>query len=283
VVIAIIAILAALLLPALARAKDKAWAIACLNNTKQLILAVHMYAADNQEWLPPNGDEDCNGVFWLGGDMQNDTDVLTWRSDLLTNPKTNALANYSGKNPGVYRCPADKSMSYQGGGRYVPRTRSYSMNEATGTTAGGDAIPNGVPSAGIWLTGRPSMISGFLQSTWYTYGKISDTFAPGPANVFVFTDEDEWSIRGGAFFVCMDSPSANGQGTPWVSWPSTRHSGTGTFSFLDGHAELHKWLDGRTRNVNHVKGPYSFTDGSLTVQANNPDILWVQSHTSAKR
>ena len=49
VVIAIIAILAALLLPALAKAKDKALTVSCLNHLKQLTLAAHLYAGDNQD------------------------------------------------------------------------------------------------------------------------------------------------------------------------------------------------------------------------------------------
>jgi prepilin-type N-terminal cleavage/methylation domain-containing protein len=52
VVIAIIAILAALLLPALSRARMKALRIQCLNNTKQVTLAVHLYGVDNQDKLP---------------------------------------------------------------------------------------------------------------------------------------------------------------------------------------------------------------------------------------
>lgn len=52
VVIAIIAILAAMLLPALARAKDKAWRTVCLNNEKQLYIGLHMYCDDNKDFLP---------------------------------------------------------------------------------------------------------------------------------------------------------------------------------------------------------------------------------------
>ncbi len=56
VVIAIIAILAAMILPALAKAKQKAQGAGCMNNTKQLGLAWQMYATDNNDWLSPNRD-----------------------------------------------------------------------------------------------------------------------------------------------------------------------------------------------------------------------------------
>jgi prepilin-type N-terminal cleavage/methylation domain-containing protein/prepilin-type processing-associated H-X9-DG protein len=277
VVIAIIAILAAMLLPALSRAKDKANAMRCMSNNKQLMLGAHMYAGDSQENLPPNGDEDGDGQHWIGGNLHDPLDRGTWDVASLANPQTNSLALYTGGVLDLYKCPADKTTVVGPGNRVYPRIRSYSMSWAVGTIGGADGIPNGLPNTGLWLDGVPSMTANVIPSSKYnTFGKISSSAAPGPANVFVFVDEDEWSIGKGGFAVCMLQP------TGWVGWPGTRHGGSASISFLDGHAEIHRWHDGRTKNVNQLKAP---DDGgsaaNIVQQPNNLDIQWLQDHTTA--
>ena len=57
VVIAIIGILAAMLMPVLSRAKQRVQGASCLNNGKQLMLAMHLYTSDNNDFYPPNPDD----------------------------------------------------------------------------------------------------------------------------------------------------------------------------------------------------------------------------------
>src|SRR5216110_873256 len=127
VVIAIIAILAGLLLPALAKAKTKAQGIMCLNNTKQLLLAWHLYAGDYSDFLPPNEDNPNGG--WIYGNMNynyGDPRGADTNLDYLINHKNAKLGPYT-KSPGVYRCPADRSTSLPRL-KGPARVRSVAMN-----------------------------------------------------------------------------------------------------------------------------------------------------------
>ena len=108
VVIAIIAILAAMLLPALGKAKLKTQGVYCMNNGKQLMVAIQMYGSDNKDLLPPNPDDGntvpghnwCPGQAGIGGNEEYNTDILKDQT-------RNLLATYLSKNVAVYKCPAD--------------------------------------------------------------------------------------------------------------------------------------------------------------------------------
>jgi prepilin-type N-terminal cleavage/methylation domain-containing protein/prepilin-type processing-associated H-X9-DG protein len=263
VVIAVIAILAALLLPALGRAKEKAQGVYCLNNNKQLLTAALMYPGENQERLPPNGDDDGDGTFWVGGDMLipvESTNIM-----FLTDSRWAFLAPYHSRAMGIYKCPGDKSTT-QIVSVAIPRVRSYSMNTAVGTLGGSNRYPNNNPVWGPWLDGTGHHVA---NHPWRTYGKLSDMTAPQPAGLWVFVDEDSRSIDVGSFEVCMETP------TRMVDWPGTYHNFGANFSFADGHSEAHRWRDGRTRKT----GPYTY---GAAPQPNNQDIVWMQQRTSAR-
>src|ERR1035437_7068526 len=127
VVIAIIAILAAMLLPALASAKNKSYSIKCVSNLKQLQLGWTMYAGDNQDVMLPNAPwpAPISDKTWCGNKVEG------WAAlDANINPapyQTSIMAPYMGGQFSVYKCPADNIPSDNG-----QRIRTYSMNAQMG-------------------------------------------------------------------------------------------------------------------------------------------------------
>jgi len=138
VVIAIIAILAGLLLPGLSRAKQKALAIVCRNNVKQLTLALDMYAHDNNDTLVPNNPAsmfDAQGTklpTWAWGDIRygypDDTNI-----DYIIGQREGSLRPYV-RTEKVFKCASDRSLTKLDDGKSYSRVRSYSMNGAMGST-----------------------------------------------------------------------------------------------------------------------------------------------------
>ena len=139
VVIAIIAILGALLLPALHKATGMARSTQCMSNLKQLQLAWQMYADDYNGLLVPNW------FNWDGSDWTTSRGTAdSWVFDTVyTKASTagicqGALWPYTW-NAGIYRCPSDKSLWSYGGTR-APRpfnvTLSIAMNGGINSSIG---------------------------------------------------------------------------------------------------------------------------------------------------
>lgn len=216
-VIATIAILAALLLPMLSRAKIKAQRTACASGLRQLGICWTMYNSDNGgllvESYPVN-----NPNVWVEGDMTKANEAND--PALIEQGK---LYPYN-QNVSIYHCPTDRGVTI--GGQTVPTVRSYSMNSFMGArdpTLG--PIP---PSAGAYVP---------------FFSKESDL--PRASDLWVLVEEDERSINDGFF---VTDPDAH----LWVDFPAIsagRHNFTFSLNFADGHSEYWRHRDPRTFRV----------------------------------
>ena len=232
VVIAIIAILAAMLLPALAKAKDKAKTIVCVNNNKQIALGFMMYAGDFNDFLPPLN----------SGNFPNYT-TTNWWFTILDNGKYLTSSSVSNN---VWRCPSvldaninPTTVAYykspcegygpleNGNGNYHGGIVRYGLDTDGKTPLGSLKLSQIRRGSQIWLIGDVGVPKYSIDSTKDripTFGYYTEitTFQPTPAK--------GWSA------------------SPPYKQPACRHNSRAVFSFCDGHVEDWKWADLRADN-----------------------------------
>jgi prepilin-type N-terminal cleavage/methylation domain-containing protein len=239
VVVAAIAILLAILLPSLRRARELARRAACQGNLRQLQVAWETYAAEHDSLLV-NGqmfgpsDSDGRGTPWL---------VATLSRTMPRTPKearamvrTGALAFYVG-NPRVYLCPS----RLRWGGVGVQED------------AGQDLLSTYciVPSMNVYPPDRLSAFDKQIRAlhkigrTVLFVRKTSELIDPGPSSRMVFVDEgsgdwDKWQM-----LPIARMPAGE---------PLPVHHTDGTcMSFADGHTEYWKWIDPLTIYWGHIE------------------------------
>ena len=249
VVIAIIAILASLLLPGLAQGKAAAKRIQCINNQKQLAAVCALYAGDNNDWLPANGENNppsTSRPLWVQGAFLYPE--ANTNSGYILDRRYALFANYL-HTIQVYVCPTDpKTVTVAG--KPWPKLRSYSMNAYVGW-------------AGRW--------DNRLAADYAVFQKQSQVAASLSSKLFLFGDVNPKSICWPYFGVQMKQEV-------FLLFPGNSHSQGAVISSIDGHVEHHRWRDPRTiaaRSSNY----HQHRDAS----PGNADLRWLRERTSVPK
>jgi prepilin-type N-terminal cleavage/methylation domain-containing protein/prepilin-type processing-associated H-X9-DG protein len=246
VVITVIAIMAALLLPAVSKAKQQATAAACLGNQKQLAAALHMYTQDNSDRVVQMSDYVTGqtfyqaGGFWAGPqpgpNWKNSSDAFAAAVNGLQT--SNALYFYC-NNVGVYHCPGDPRL----------------LNNPTINSPNGWAYDS---------YSRTENIGGEPYDHYFgagaTYTKMSAVMQP--SGTFSMMETGDWR---GYNVGTWPVEWVKNRGFEWMDPPAMWHINVCTVGFADGHAELHRWLDGEI-----IKAGQKISRGFPTATWNGP-------------
>jgi prepilin-type N-terminal cleavage/methylation domain-containing protein/prepilin-type processing-associated H-X9-DG protein len=218
VVIAVIAILAAMLLPALAKAKTTAQGAACLSNLRQLQFCWRLYVDDHNGLMPPSNDVTSgpmSALIWTG--VEPSWAVGDGVHDLTTSNLMRGVLYSYNKSVGIYRCPGDKNTVANH--PEILRTRTYQLSTPL------NGYINGVP--------MPPVVQ-------YHKTKESQLLTPPPVQSFTIIDPHPACADGSLFGVAIAREDPVG-GNQWASMPGEQHNQGANLAFADGHAQRFAW------------------------------------------
>lgn len=238
VVIAIIAILAAILFPVFAQAREKARQTSCLSNLKQIGIGVMMYAQDYEETFPLGGLNDTNGT------------LTRWHADILPYMKNNAIRNCPDSQYPVTGNAANSRTNYGFNSSLIyytllpvttpPQTSLTSIN-----------LSQLVAPSGLVMLGDTAQ----LDNTKLVTG-VPDYTAPGNWLKYVTSNVD-WNMIGPYTWKPgnPDTPGSTAYrwyrdasgNTSYYRRPVPYHNGGANMAFCDGHA---KWV-----KIEQLMGP----------------------------
>lgn len=227
----------------------------CMANFQQLTRAWLTYAMDHEGRLPGNLDggfaQDPASVSrtWAAGWIDSSSSPANTNTRLLLDSQLGRYVD----SVSIYRCPADVSRHRSGTGEL--RVRSVGMNSYVGERQA------------PWTAG------------YRIYTNLNAIVAPSPAEFLVFVDEREESVNDACFLISMEGHDPfQPNRTTLVDYPAMRHDGGATMSFADGHVEVWRWLDARTRPG--LRPGITMPLGNPT--PNNPDVLRLQRAASRR-
>jgi prepilin-type N-terminal cleavage/methylation domain-containing protein/prepilin-type processing-associated H-X9-DG protein len=233
VVIAIIAILAAMLLPALTKAKEKAKGIKCVNNLKQLGIALTIYGDENGFF--PAAYDNTSGVLPSG--------AWIW-------PSLMRSTMYSGSSTEVFRCPnaPDTAQWAPTFTANHPAIYGYQVNEVPLTPNGSSFMSYGYNVWGSACGGSPYKGLGAKTSD----PKTKPSGVRKPTECIAITDSN-WDIKNGGSTQFSGEVGmywdTSGNGNYARAWPLDLHAKRANVLFVDGHAlavkryEVVSWLN----------------------------------------